>query len=445
VFVLVAIVATGSATAGARQRERRAGKWPPRILELVRFVERDRGLRFKHPVRVSFLSDREFKRRLFGGASPNDIPREVRQAVREQAAYLHAVGLLDAGVDLLTASRRQIANGVAGFYSYRTREVMIREGRISDPIGRVNVVHELTHALQDQRFDLDGRNKRPAAAFAITTLAEGDARTVERNYFDALSPEDQEHVRAARDPAGAEVSEAPAYIVASFGAPYIIGPGFVKFLTARGERDDAFRRPPSTDEQVTDPIAFIERQDPVTVKAPKLRSGEHREGKPGFVGPLVLYLALAARLDTRTALAASTGWRGDRLVKFSVGHRDCVRDAMSFDRLSDGEELSAALKDWSAGMAEGSVRIRTAGSRVTFSICNDDSVPSPTRDRLVDALRALSGRWSVFAEIGDVDAPLADVRCVADRVVTDPAVVDEATKSERIKVAEVECGADFLP
>ena len=72
--------------------------------------------------------------------------------------------------------------------------MVIRGKNLADVATRVTVVHELTHALQDQHFDLNkltDATKTSGADTALTALIEGDAVRVENKYVDALSKADQ--------------------------------------------------------------------------------------------------------------------------------------------------------------------------------------------------------------------------------------------------------------
>ncbi len=58
--VVVALVA-GMVLALPRRDHHEAEGWDPRVVELVRFVERTRGLTFDHPVPVRFLDPADFR------------------------------------------------------------------------------------------------------------------------------------------------------------------------------------------------------------------------------------------------------------------------------------------------------------------------------------------------------------------------------------------------
>jgi hypothetical protein len=61
-------------------------KWDERLVDLVDFVERGRGLDFKHPVPVRFLTERQFNRAVARGQG--DLSRQDRAGLERPAGLL---------------------------------------------------------------------------------------------------------------------------------------------------------------------------------------------------------------------------------------------------------------------------------------------------------------------------------------------------------------------
>jgi hypothetical protein len=147
----------------------------------VSFVESHRGLRFKEQVRVNHLSDADFQQRIVA------LQRRDRAETERQGKVLRALGLLDSGVDVEKAEEDLLGAGVVGYYDPKTKELMVR-GETATVSVRHVVVHELTHALQDQWFglDTDQGNQTEDQALAYVSLVEGDAVRIEREYVTSL-------------------------------------------------------------------------------------------------------------------------------------------------------------------------------------------------------------------------------------------------------------------
>ena len=99
----------------------------------------------------------------------------------------------------------------------------------------------------------------------------------------------------------------------------------------------AFAEPPTSEEQIIDPVAASAAQAPKRIPAPKLARDEKRHGDVDDFGALSMYLVLAARLDPKVALTAAEGWGGDRYVAYSKRGTDqeCVRVAIEGDTAAD--------------------------------------------------------------------------------------------------------------
>jgi hypothetical protein len=408
--------------------------WDPRIERLVRFVERERGLRFEHPIRVRFLSDAEFRKELRG--DDDDVTDADRRAAAADAARLHALGLAPAGVDLIEATHDDFDATVDGYYDQDEVEMVIRGTRVRDVSRRVTVVHELTHALQDQHFDLDRLDAAATTASKETAelaLVEGDAVLVEEAYVASLS--DAEQDRYYEDTGGADVPDAsgapdtvPAVLDAELSAPYVIGPPFVDLLASAGERarDRAFRRAPDSDEQVIDPVAYARGERPRRVPPPALASGELRVGRPQQLGALGVFMLLSARIaDHRALLDAVTGWHGDRLIGFTRDERDCVRVAIATDTAADARELRDALDTWVALGPAGAATVERPSKRlVQLSACSVDPVAPPSADTMNGALDVLSERLYFYGVAEDFGLGSWVRRCVGDHLATDPEMVE---------------------
>ena len=129
-------------------------EWDPRVLGLVAFVEDERGLTFEHPVAVQFLDGADYEadvRAEFDGVADDDT-----ETLEVGAGMFRALGLAEGDLDLLEATEEVSANGELGRYLLESDRIVIR-GADLDVRTSATVVHELTHALQDQVFEIGRR------------------------------------------------------------------------------------------------------------------------------------------------------------------------------------------------------------------------------------------------------------------------------------------------
>jgi hypothetical protein len=308
---------------------------------LMRFVQGARGLAYTKPVRVTLLSDRDFRRRL--QAESSDSAAEDAKKLRTTAHVLEAYGLLDRGTDLVKASRSLFGSAVAGFYDTKEKVLVVRGERLTPGV-RVTLVHELTHAVQDQHFDIDRSDlakKDDEEETGLTGLVEGDAVRIERLYLDSLTDAEQKAAEAEDAAAAGGIGDVPRVLIQLVAFPYVYGPAFATAVVARGGQarlDEAFAHPPTTSEQLLHPDVFLAGQGAVEVTPPQPAAKEIDKGVLGELG-LLLVLGQGS-LDPQRAAA---GWGGDRYVAWRDGKRTCVRTAVAMDSTTDLTELRSAL------------------------------------------------------------------------------------------------------
>jgi hypothetical protein len=430
------VVATASPLHGVEPGRTRSPRlWDERVLAFVGFVEGERGLDFERPVRVEFLSDRAFKRRLHGD---RELTKQDRADIRRTEGQFRALGLAEGDFSLLEAEETYDDDFTVGFYDIEREALVVRGRSLDDIETRVTVVHELVHALQDQHFDLDRLYEKASTSgetFGLDALVEGDATAVEEAYLGTLSATEQDEYYGMTPDGGLPPEEplsadVPAALSLFYDAPYTLGLSFVWLLDADGgteARDAAFRKGVRSDEQVIDPVAWRQRQRPVKVPTPKLRSGERRSGESDEFGALSLYLLLASRLDARTALEAATGWGGDRFAGFRRDGKECIRVSVRGDTDGDTDEIAAALEAWALTRPDGSAEVqRTGDGLVELSACEAEGGSALDPAHLESAFYdTLDYRiYNTVALMRALDLPVAAARCVADGLATDPAVLE---------------------
>jgi hypothetical protein len=421
ILALVTTFASVFAPVGARASEaRNPPQWDIGVVELVEFVERTRGLTFKRAVPVRFLTESEFTKEIT--TDQGELTKKQKRDLEQQAELLRAIGLIraDAGKLLEGANATRTARTLA-IYDHDKKVVYVR-GRQLDVATKVILVHELTHVLQDQHFGLEKLHKRSPSGSATRALVEGDAVRIEHEYRSTLSQADREAVDAEtkqkNDEAMAQVPvEPPAALQIMHIFQYSVGRTFVEAIASERENkgvDDAFRNPPKSSKQVLNPGAYLDRDRPARVPAPKLRAGEKRVGKPDTFGAFQLYLMLSGRLDPSVALSTIGNWGGASAVQFEGGPNACVRVALTGKTPESTEWIAATLEQWAALGPGGSASVARAKGRVTVTACDHGAAADDAKIR--SAGNVLGIREFIIFDQLDTGVPLSKLVCMADRV-----------------------------
>jgi hypothetical protein len=296
---------------------------------LTGFTEQARGLTLRKAPSVQVVDASTF-----AAAAKEPL---VTGATGDRAATARALALTG------TAT----ASPTVAIYSFRKHAVLLRQGQAVDAYARVQLVHELTHALQDQNFDLSGPVRDAAAdpdqARALSALVEGDATRVELAYLATLPAADQAAVEAKRN-----YSPTPAsygQLAASF--PGTTGREFVAALAEQGGNgavDAAFRRPPTSTAQVIDPKAYQGGVEPLGVRSPPGQGQRVDAGTLGEFG-----LAALVTGGRRVVNAGAAGrWLGDSYGTFRSGGQLCTYVNVVMADTASREQLMRDLARWLA-------------------------------------------------------------------------------------------------
>ncbi|MBV6509795.1 MAG: hypothetical protein JJLCMIEE_02894 [Acidimicrobiales bacterium] len=336
------------------------------IDEIIDFIEAARNEQFSSEPQVHFVGDDEFIQRLL-----RDF-EEDRDEIDRTGRLLVALGLVEEGVDFAESLRKLLGVGVVGFYDPEAAELVVRGTELT-PFVRVVLVHELTHALDDQLYDLDRQDLDDAddeSAFGFSVLVEGSAMRVEEQYRQTLSSQEQFEATEEELSTGGDtdVSDIPPILTEVLSFPYLAGPGLVSAIVDDGGEaaiEAAFAEPPTTSEQLLHPDAYLDGEGAVAVEAPPA-DGEVVD--EGAFGELVLVELLDSEVERVDAEQAAEGWGGDWYVAWEEGDSFCVRVDFVMDTAEDRAELLAALEEWSANQE--AADIAEAGDSLRLTACS---------------------------------------------------------------------------
>ena len=312
---------------------------------LQAFVAKDRGLSWKKSVDPQVLDDADFVAELGGGSrssSTSGDPDDI-------GTTFAAMGLVKDAATFYHDANSATDSGVVGFYDDESERLVVR-GTAWTPSMEYTLVHELTHAIQDQNFDLGklDASVRTDDETVVTdkALIEGDAERVADDYYDQQSSSWQDAVDS--EEGSAPQSATP--IVDIYGAiPYVFGEDFVMGLYDKGGNaavDTAFRAPPTTSQQLLHPEQWLAGSLPAPV--PPTRPATPR-GDLADVGSLG-EVGLGAAVDVDDPHVSETtsldGWMGDTYVSSDGSSGACFVDVVHFHSASERSTAVTFLRRW---------------------------------------------------------------------------------------------------
>jgi hypothetical protein len=332
------------------------------------------GLPIKSSLKKQIISRAEVEKYLAENLRVEMTPQEIHI----QEATLLAFGLVSPDFNLEKFLISFYTEQAAGFYDPHRKTMFIADW-VEPDMQRFVLAHELTHALQDQNFDLEKFLKavRPDddASNARQALVEGHATAAMIQQL--IAPMKLEDMPAL-EPLMAQVihqqyEEFPAFNRAPFFFrlqalfPYIEGMGFMQ----RGLQEGGWRRlnslfndPPKTTKEIFEPQAYFEKQQLPKVSLPHPAP---LAGIPGLnflaeniLGELGYYAVLGQLISEDEAKSVATRWLADRYLLYEMAaagpspgrtHQGKEYTLVSRTRWSSPEAALAFFRDYHSILA----------------------------------------------------------------------------------------------
>jgi len=391
-LVLFVVLAMGCAAAQQpRPEQPGAKKAPHRITpaeaqklfaevdEILQFVSRDTGLPIKQRVKRE-LTSREKLRAFIAQRQRED---EQTKRLQRASVVLKKLGLLPRDFDLDQYLGQMLEEQVAGYYDAKTKTVYLLDW--IEPEGQRPVLaHELTHALQDQNYDLEKSMKRALKqeddrdkllkvrgefevdaderATARQALTEGQAMVVLIDYMLAPSgktladaPMILDMFRASAGQMGDQypmLAHAPQYLRESIVFPYTFGLDFVAELLKRGGKPMAFEqaltRPPVNTRHIMQPDAYASGEKIAPFRLPDMRGilGDGYEPYDvGNIGQFDVYSLMKQFAGGKTAQRLAPMWRGGayyaaRRKGGKAGGTDCAAPPSAEPKAAEAQRVA---------------------------------------------------------------------------------------------------------
>lgn len=319
-----------------------------------------------------------------------------------QEAALRMLGLLDPDEELesILGSTGDVA---AAAYDPSSGRLFVIADAVVANRALVDFVlaHELTHALEDQRFGLRrGARLDDDASLALTALYEGSATATMIDYARRhLSAAD---LLAASLGLDAGTGGVPRFYVDQLTWTYFGGARFVAGLRRLGGGSKLLdyalaTRPPATTEQVLHVDKYVRAEPPlpVEVQTGALQERGWERADRGVIGELSTRQLLEVGADRSTAERAAAGWGGDsyelwRAEAPPAGCEDPCRGDLvlvagwrmdtDLDAAELRQTLGTYLEDGLGGVASGAdtwaleggtAALRAAGDEVALVLAPD--------------------------------------------------------------------------
>ena len=327
--------------------------------EVLQQMSQITGLPIKAPVKKQVISRPEIEKYLIQNLHEEMTPAEIHA----QEALVRAFGLVPRGFNLEKFLITFYTEQAAGFYDPKRKTMFIADWTPAESQSMV-LSHELTHALQDQSWDLESylhgaRDDDDASAarqsvvegYATAAMMQQAAGGLELGQLPSLSPLIEALIPQQFEEFPA-FSSAPYFFRMQALFPYVQGIGFIQAGLQLGGWKDLkvlFEHPPESTKQIFEPQTYFNHQvlpqveltrPPALELAPGLRFlSENTMGELGY------YSLLGQLVSEDEAKTTGQSWLGDRYLLYArSGGNDYTLVART--RWTSPEEAQAFFRDY---------------------------------------------------------------------------------------------------
>jgi hypothetical protein len=315
---------------------------PLDVTEITEQVSALRGLPIKQRITARILGQREWRAKTKDTGLLSQDP---------QFELMKAIGLVARDLDLDKELDSFVADAALGLY-LPSEKVIYVNGHPGIPraVRELAIAHEVTHALQDQNYDLgDDVILERDLFLARQALIEGDALRVESLWSAAHQTRAQRRViAAALRRRSARGSGRLGSLRTLLYFPYLHGVRLVDRIVEDGglkALDKAFNNPPITTEQILHVDSYL-RLEPTTGRTfPRSPGSRWTEVMHSNFGELDLLMMLQP-LGARPARNVASGWGSGEMAVWATSFDVALSMALHFDTPTDLGEMCRAMPRW---------------------------------------------------------------------------------------------------
>jgi hypothetical protein len=320
-FALVALLAAAACAQPA------AGQDGKQLFQEIEAIVSDlgeiTGLKPTKPLRPDLIGRDQVKQFL-----EQRIKEEVKpEELRAEELTLKKFGFVPADFDLKQTTIELLTEQAAALYDYRKKRLYVLDSS-SSTMQEVALVHELAHALADQRFNLEKFISRAGenddGAMARLAVMEGQATWLMSEYLARrmgmslkTSPTIAQYMSQQAGTTGGQFpvfDKAPLYIRETLIFPYTKGMLFQHVLVEKEGQagfSSVFSRPPVSTQQILHPDKYFGGVRPTQPALPRLASqGDFRVLMEGSIGELDHSILLRQFAGPAEAEEVAPQWKG---------------------------------------------------------------------------------------------------------------------------------------
>ncbi len=330
------------------------------------------GLSVQHPVKSGIVTKEQVQSYIQQHLKEDS----TSQQLHAQEVALKQFGLLPADFELKTFLVKLLTEQATAYYDHQRKQFYIADWTPM-PVLRPAMIHELTHALQDQQVGLehflrqDGLNQDEQ--MARVAVVEGSGMLAMTEYL--LSRRDPEELKAMVASLDlkqfAVFQEAPSYLRESLLFPYTAGAQYIRWLVEKKGKaayTAALDNPPRSTAEVLHPGRTVPPAEDLEPPDDLPLPAGYKLLDSNVLGELEVRVLLKQYIDEETAHRLAPTWRGFRYAVYEnqtrsdafLVHRSSWRDAAAAAAFADAYRKVLAAK------GENNATVQLEGNTLTI-------------------------------------------------------------------------------
>lgn len=349
-----------------------------KVKDLMGKVEGIRDLKFKEDVGVGLYTKDEL-----GAFLKKEFDREMPEYKAHVMEKVGAqFGIFPKKFDVMKAYLEMMTEQIAGFYHPRSKMLKLikNDNPMAAMMQDMYTAHELTHALQDQSYDLENWRytdhlDNSDLSTAMQCVTEGEASLVMYQFQFKGQYKSMKGMLTSRSSLRRPDSKYPKYLTETLIVPYADGTKFVDAVWTKNKNDGLnglYENPPLSTEQIMHPDKYINKSDyPIDIEFKYSKINEI-VGKDkwkridndvwGELGMGIMLEEVIGKGSSKEATKASEGWGGDRYLAYENREDGTILSIWytTWDSEDDAAEffnaykkgLTKKYKDWKEGTSD---------------------------------------------------------------------------------------------
>ena len=339
---------------------------------LLRQAGQITGLSVQHPVKSGIVTKGQIQRYIQQHLKEDSTSHQLHA----QEVALKEFGLLPADFELKAFLVKLLTEQATAYYDHQRKQFYIAEWTPL-PVLRPAMIHELTHALQDQQVGLeqflrqDGLNQDEQ--MARVAVVEGSGMLAMTEYL--LSRRDPEELMAMV--ASLDVKqfavfhEAPPYLRESLLFPYTAGAQYMRWLVEKKGRaayTAALDNPPRSTAEVLHPGRAVPPAEGLEPPDDLPLPAGYKLLDSNVFGELEVRVLLKQHIDEGTAQRLAPTWRGFRYAVYEnqTGSDAFLVHRSRWQNAASAAAFAGAYRKVLAAKGENNATVQLEGNTLTI-------------------------------------------------------------------------------